>query len=79
MKRLALAAALLFATPALAQQPPPQIDPRLSGPMVEALQAQVGFQQAVIKAMQEDKGKKDADLAAWFKGWFGDKPVAETK
>jgi hypothetical protein len=67
--------ALLVAVPSFAQQ----VDPRLAGPMVQALQSQIALQAAVIKAKDEDQQKKDADLAEWFKGWFGEKPVAEAK
>jgi hypothetical protein len=78
MKRLGFWAAAFVSLASVAHaQQAATIDPRVAGPMVQALQAQLGFQQAVMRATQEDQAKKDADLAEWFKGWFGDKP--ETK
>jgi hypothetical protein len=61
MVRLALLL-LLLAAPALAQQP----DPRLSGPMINALQAQLAFQQAVMKAQADDAEAQKATLWEWF-------------
>ena len=46
--------------PALAQQP----DPRLAGPMIQALQAQVAFQQALMKVQTEDAEAQKAAQAA---------------
>jgi len=64
--------ALLIA-PALGQtQQGGPIDPRLAPPMIQALQAQLALAQAVLRAYEEDKAKKDADLAKWFKEWFGE-------
>jgi hypothetical protein len=60
MVRLALLL-LLLAAPALAQQP----DPRLSGPMINALQAQLAFQQALMKAQADDAEAQKATLWEW--------------
>ena len=78
MRRIVLIAALTLASPAFAQAPSP-VDPRLAGPLVTALKAQLDLAQAAVRVMQEDQEKKEADLAAWFTAWFGEKPTAEAK
>lgn len=73
MGTLALAAALM-AVPALAQQPQPQerpVDVRIAGPMIRAQAAEIALRDAAMKAMGDDAAKREADLAAWFKAWFG--------
>lgn len=57
MLRLAFAL-MLLPLAALAQQP----DPRLSGPMIQALQAQLAFQQALLRAHEEDAAALRAKL-----------------
>lgn len=79
MKRyaLALAGMILCSASAFAQepQPPQQVDQRLVGPAMTAMRAQMALLDAALKAATEDAQKREADLALWFKGWFGDKPV----
>lgn len=43
----------LLTTPGFAQSQP-QIDPRISTPMIEALRAEVALRDAALKVMQED-------------------------
>jgi hypothetical protein len=64
-----IAAAL--AVPVLAQEPI-TVDPRLAGPMVQALQAEIALRDAVMKAQREDREKHDAALTEWFKNYFGE-------
>jgi len=54
---------MLLSAQAAAQDAP---DPRLSGPMIQALQAQVALQAAIIKAMGEDAEAQKAELWLWF-------------
>jgi hypothetical protein len=53
---------LLFSLPALAQQ----VDPRYAVQMVQALQAQVAFQQALMKATVEDAEAQKSTLWEWL-------------
>lgn len=76
LKIIAFTIVAVIATAAMAQEP---LDPRLTGPMLQALQAEVTLRDAAIKAMREDKEKRDQDLAAWFKGWFGEKVTNDNK
>lgn len=62
--------ALLLALPAFAQEQ--AIDPRLAGPAVKAMQAEIQLREAMIQALREDSQKREADLAAWFKAWFAE-------
>jgi hypothetical protein len=88
MKRLALLwALLLWAIPAMAQDPAPPaappviehpqaiaakpVDPRLVLPMVRAYEAQIALLTAALHAAQEDQAQREKDFAEWFKGWFG--------
>jgi hypothetical protein len=75
MLRLAVAL-LLFALPALAQQP---VDPRLAGPMLQALQAELALRDAIIKAQKEDEDKQKVEMAEWFKAWFAATPETAQK
>jgi hypothetical protein len=60
-----------------AAQENPGVDPRLAYPMIQALQAEVTLRDALLKALKEDQAKREAELAEWFKGWFGeDRPQA---
>jgi hypothetical protein len=59
--QLAALAFLLMLLPALAMAQQP--DPRLSGPLIQALQAQVTLQQAMMNAQQEDRAAQDAQIA----------------
>lgn len=61
--RAIIAALLLVATPALAQQPPP--DPRIAGPLIDALRAELALRDAAIKAMQEDVAKREKEWAEY--------------
>ena len=61
MRRFALAL-LLLPLAAQAQQP----DPRISGPMIQALQAQVALQQAMMKAQAEDAEAQKKTLWDWL-------------
>jgi hypothetical protein len=54
-----LAAALLLALPAMAQT-----DPRLAEPLIQALQAQIALQQAVLRVRDEDALAREAAVAA---------------
>ena len=74
MRSIVFAAVLLLATPALAQ-----VDQRIAGPAVQALQAEVALRDAVIHALKEDQAKRDKDLADWFKGWFGEPKLDKRK
>jgi hypothetical protein len=80
MKRyaLVLAGMILCSASAFAQEPQ-QIDPRLAGPAMNALRAQMALLDAALKAANEDAQKREADLAGWFKGWFGEKPAESAK
>ena len=78
MRIMVFLLALTLSCPAMAQAPSP-VDPRLAGPLVTALKAQLDLAQAAVRVMQEDQEKKEADLAAWFTAWFGEKPTAEAK
>jgi hypothetical protein len=53
---------MLLSGAAVAQDAP---DPRLSGPMIQALQAQLAFQQALMKAQAEDAEAQKATLWEW--------------
>ena len=55
-------ALLLLPLAAQAQQP----DPRISGPMIQALQAQVALQQAMMKAQAEDAEAQKKTLWDWL-------------
>jgi hypothetical protein len=54
---------MLLSGAAVAQDAP---DPRLSGPMINALQAQLAFQQALMKAQADDAEAQKATLWQWF-------------
>jgi hypothetical protein len=69
--------AILLLLPALAWAQQQSIDPRLAVPMVQALQAEIALRDALLKTEREDQDKRDAALADWFRGWFGNKPVVE--
>ena len=73
-----IAALLMLSMPAYAQQ---QIDPRIAQQLVDAQQSEIKLREALISALKEDRQKREADLAAWFKAWFGDPQVgqADTK
>ena len=43
-----------------------QVDQRLVGPLVQALQAQVALQQAMLKAEKDDAESQKATLWQWF-------------
>jgi hypothetical protein len=43
-----------------------QVDPRISGPMIQALQAQLALGQAMLKAQQEDAEARQATLWQWL-------------
>lgn len=64
MRWVALALALALPVAANAQQPIP--DPRIAGPMIQALQAQVALQQAMMKAQLEDAEAQKATLWEWL-------------
>ena len=55
-------ALLLLPLAAQAQQP----DPRIAGPMIQALQAQVALQQAMMKAQAEDAEAQKKTLWEWM-------------
>ena len=57
-----LTVALLAASPELAQQ----TDPRLAGPMIQALQAQLALSQALLKVQMEDAEAQKTTLWEWF-------------
>lgn len=57
-----MAVAVALAGSAVAQE----VDPRLAGPMIQALQAQVAFQQAMLKVQAEDAEAQKATLWQWF-------------
>lgn len=60
MLRFSMIAVLLFiAAPAFAQQ---QVDPRLAGPMIQALQSQQKLTEALLKMTQEDAQAMKAKL-----------------
>jgi hypothetical protein len=40
--------------------------------MIHALNAEIALRDAAVKAIQEDAGKREKDLAEWFRGWFGE-------
>jgi hypothetical protein len=61
MRWLALLLAFL---PVLAQAQ--QVDPRLADPMLQAMQAQLALQQAMLKVQAEDAEARQATLWAWF-------------
>ncbi len=54
-----LAAALLLASPAMAQT-----DPRLAEPVIQALQAQIALQQSVLRVRDEDERMRAAAVEA---------------
>jgi len=56
----------------------PTVDPRIAGPLINALQAEVALKDAAIKAMKEDQEKRETDLRTWFEGWFA-APSGESK
>ncbi len=58
---------ILAALPAMAQQS--SIDPRLAGPAVTAMQAEVALREAIIKVLQEDATKREQEWKDWFKAW----------
>lgn len=58
---LTVAALLLAALPALAQQAP-RIDPRVAGETVAALQAMLALRDAQLKAVADDAEKRIAEL-----------------
>lgn len=59
MRALFLAAALLLPAVAWAQQP----DPRLAGPLLQSMQAQLALQQAIMRVYQQDVAIRDARVA----------------
>jgi hypothetical protein len=76
MKAVLLAAVLgLVAVPAHAQQ---TTDPRIAGPMIAAMQAEIALRDAAIRAMQEDATKRDAQWAEYSKSLW-EKPKEEVK
>ncbi len=50
---------MLLAMPAMAQT-----DPRLAGPLIQALQAQVTLQQAMLAVRDQDAQAREAEMAA---------------
>lgn len=73
---LSIAAALFSGAPAFAQQAP---DPRIAGPMITAMQAEIALRDAAIKAMQEDATKRDAQWAEYSKSLWEKPKEEETK
>lgn len=63
---------MLSAGAAMAQQ----ADPRLAGPLIQALQAQVALQQAMLKAHGEDAEAQKKTLWEWL---IASKAEAEAK
>jgi len=43
-----------------------QVDPRLAEPMLQAMQAQLALQQAMLKVQAEDAAARQATLWEWF-------------
>jgi hypothetical protein len=43
-----------------------QVDPRLAEPMLQAMQAQLALQQAMLKVQAEDAEAQKATLWQWF-------------
>ena len=69
MRPALLALCLLLPAAAWAQEPPPKappVDPRLAGPLMQALQAQVELQRAMMAAQHEDAEAQKATLWQWF-------------
>lgn len=77
MKTLLLTSLFVLglALPIEAQQAP---DPRIAGPMITAMQAEIALRDAAIKAMQEDATKRDAQWAEYSKPLW-EKPKEEPK
>jgi hypothetical protein len=73
--RLAGLFVLGLTLPALAQQ---TTDPRIAGPMIAAMQAEIALRDAAIKAMQEDATKRDAQWAEYSKSLW-EKPKEEAR
>ena len=67
-----LAALLLSASVALAQQAP---DPRLAGPQIQALQAMLTLREAEMRALSEDAQKQAQSWKDSFAAWCGDRPA----
>jgi len=72
MRVLVLAAALAAIGFAAMAQQSPTPDPRIAGPMMQALQAELVLRDAALKAMQEDSAKRETQWQDWFKAWCGD-------
>ena len=74
MRALVLAASLMaLAFAAMAQQPQsPSPDARISGPMMQALQAEINLRDAALKAIQEDAAAREKQWQDWFKEWCGE-------
>ncbi len=53
---------MLLALPAMAQQ----ADPRLAGPLIQALQAQVALQQAMLAVRDQDAEAQKKTLWEWL-------------
>lgn len=58
---------------------PQQVDPRLSGPMMNAMKAQIDLLNAALKAATEDAQTREGEWTEWVKGWFGEKPAEPPK
>lgn len=69
-------ATLLLAGPASAAEP----DPRVVGPLVQFLQANISLDEALIKALREDAQKREAEWAEYSKPlWQPPAAVSEAK
>ncbi len=49
-----------------------QVDPRITEAGVKALQAEIILRDTIITVTNEEKAKREKDLADWFKAYFGE-------
>lgn len=59
---------------ALAQKPVTQADPRISLQLIQSLQAQIAFYEALLTAQREDAAKLEADWAEYSKSLWQPPP-----
>ncbi len=65
---------MVIAFAAMAQQQAPSPDARISGPMIQALNAEIALRDAALKAVQEDATKREQEWKDWFKAWCESTP-----